>query len=134
MQHVRPIIMAKEKSHWTPVPGDAAVPLSQGSHFFQNLIAFGLGYLTVDPSQQSRASEVADYAYWDSLPAQPPVEGMAGGYEYVRHVRLNEPLDVVIDGVSRHGVVMKPGKPFDVYVAQVDAFMALSESQFGSSG
>jgi formate dehydrogenase assembly factor FdhD len=45
----------------------------------------------------------------------------------VRHVALEEPLEIVIDGQSRHGVVMKPGKRFEVYVGQVDAFMALQE-------
>ncbi len=36
----------------------------------------------------------------------------------MRHVRLETPLEVVVDGVSRKGVVMKPGSPFDVYVGQ----------------
>ena len=43
------------------------LPLPQGSHFFQNIIAFGLGYMTVDPAQQP---EVADYAFLDSLPGK----------------------------------------------------------------
>lgn len=51
----------------------------------------------------------------------------------VRHVRLDKPLEVVVDGVSRRGVVMKPGKPFDVYVGQVDAFMALAEGEYGNN-
>ena len=50
---------------------------------------------------------------------------------YVRHVKLSSPLEIVVDGQSRHGVVMKPGKPFDVYVSQVDAFMALAQEQGG---
>jgi len=105
----------------TSVPGEEQVPLSQGSHFFQNLISFGLGYANVDDSSSSGGgAEVADYAYWDSLPA-------IGEGKFVRHVRLDAPLEIVVDGVSRHGVVMKPGKPFDVYVAQVDAFMALEQ-------
>jgi len=111
----------------TQVPGDEPVPLSQGSHFFQNLISFGLGYATVDNTQEGRASEVADYAYWDSLPQH------SEGNRYVRHVQLEKPLEIVVDGLSRHGVVMKPDKPFDVYVGQVDAFMALQESQFNSN-
>ena len=32
----------------------------------------------------------------------------------------------------RRGVVMKPGKPFEVYIAQVDAFMAIQEQASGS--
>ena len=30
--------------------------------------------------------------------------------------------------MSRRGVVMKPDKPFEVYVGQVDAFMAIQEA------
>jgi len=111
----------------TSLPGDVEVPLSQGSHFFQNLISFGLGYANVEAGDSAAQPEVADYAYWDSLRHEPTQT------TYVRHVRLDKPLEVVVDGLSRHGVVMKADKPFDVYVGQVDAFMALQESQFGSS-
>ena len=54
------------------------------------------------------------------------------GNRYVRHVRLDAPLEIVVDGLSRRGVVMKPGKPFDMYVGQVDAFMALQEGEYNS--
>jgi len=103
---------------------DKQVPLSQGSHFFQNIISYGLGYMTIDPSDTRGAAsekEVADYAFWDAQPET------AHGTKFVRHVALEEPLEIVIDGQSRHGVVMKPGKRFEVYVGQVDAFMALQE-------
>jgi len=102
------------------------VPVSQGSHFFQNIISFGLGYMTVDPSSDKH-KEVADYGFWDQQ------ADVGHGTTYVRHVRLDTPLEIVVDGESRHGVVMKPGKPFDVYVGQVDAFMALAQEQFNSA-
>ncbi|KAL1495700.1 hypothetical protein AB1Y20_016563 [Prymnesium parvum] len=104
----------------TTLPGNNGVPLSQGTHFFQNLISFGLGYANVDSSPKGDSSDAVDYGFWDAQPAV---------YEdkFVRHVRLDTPLEIVVDGVSRRGVVMKPGKPFDVYVGQVDAFMALNE-------
>lgn len=102
----------------TQVPGAQHVPLSQGSHFFQNLLSFGLGYATVDPAR----GELADYEYWDSLPKE------ASSTELVKHVRLDAPLEIVVDGMSRRGVVMKQGKPFEVYVGQVDAFMAIQEA------
>ena len=108
---------------------DQHVPVSQGSHFFQNIISFGLGYMTVDPSQPESA-ELADYAFWDS---QPRHASAASEGQYARHVRLADPLEVVVDGQTRHGVVMKPGKPFEVYVSQVDAFMALAREQFSST-
>jgi len=105
---------------------DKHIPVSQGSHFFQNIISFGLGYMTVDPSADAK-SEVADYSYWEGHTDVPH------GTKYVRHVRLADPLEVVVDGQSRHGVVMKMGKPFDVYVGQVNAFMALAQEQQNSS-
>ena len=41
-------------------------------------------------------------------------------------MRLDAPLEIVVDGMSRRGVVMKADKPFEVYVGQVDAFTALT--------
>ena len=48
--------------------------------------------------------------------------------KYLRHVTLEEPLEVVIDGLSQRAVVMKPGKSFGVH-AQVDAFMSMDDYQ-----
>jgi hypothetical protein len=76
---------------------------SQGSHFFQNLTSFQVGYLTVN------AGEGISRLDWDWLAAQPAVaEG-----EFVRHIRLQEGLTVLIDGRSRKGVVLKPGTDLD---------------------
>lgn len=112
---------------------DEHVPVSQGSHFFQNIISFGLGYMSIDTSKPAVAgdpvAEVADYAYWESMPASE----QSTNAKYVRHVQFDEPLEIVVDAASRHGVVMKPGKPFDVYVSQVDAFMAIAKEQYSSS-
>ena len=96
------------------VPG-SSVPLSQGSHFFQNIISFGIGYATTDPSGEG--GEVADYSYWDSLPAV--AESVPT--RHARHVRMDQPLEIVVDGLSRQGVVMKPGHPFELHVGQVFA-------------
>ena len=50
-------------------------------------------------------------------------------------MRLDAPLEIVVDGMSRRGVVMKADKPFEVYVGQVDAFMAIQEAYTeGDSG
>ena len=53
-------------------------------HSTQNLISFGLGYANVDLSSVGIHSEVADYSYWDSLPA------VAEG-KFVRHVQVRQP-------------------------------------------
>ena len=106
---------------------DRLVPTSQGSHFFQNIISFGLGYMSVDPEARQASEERADYAFWDEQ------KNVEHGTTYVRHVQTESPLEIVVDGHSRHGVVMRPGKSFDVYVSQVDAFMALAQEQWSST-
>ena len=68
--------------------------LSQGSHFFHNLISFGVQYLSV-PHTGGRA---VDWAWLDALPAVH--EG-----DLVRHVRTPRPLDVRVDGRARRGVI-----------------------------
>ncbi|KAG8458317.1 hypothetical protein KFE25_005164 [Diacronema lutheri] len=106
-----------------------AVPPSQGAHFFQNIMSFGLGYMTVDTrAGDGESAEAVDFEWLEQQP-QCNVDGMA--LTHVRHVRLATELEVVCDGLSRRGVVMKPGKPFDVYVAQPDAMMAITAEAGG---
>jgi CheY-like chemotaxis protein len=77
---------------------DFKVTPSQGSHFFQNLTSFQVGYLTVNKGQgQSRLD-------WDWLAAQ---DARPAG-DWVRHIRLPAPLTVLIDGRTRRGVVLRP--------------------------
>ena len=110
----------------TNVPGEAHVPFSQGSHFFQNILSFGIGYATIGARTDS---EVADYAYWSSLPVS---EG--GRSRFAKHVTLDKPLEVFVDGTSRRAVVMKEGKSFDTHVAQVEAFLNLQDVQQSAGG
>ena len=63
---------------------DLRVTPSQGSHFFQNLTAFQVGYFTVNPD----AGE--GFVDWEWLSAQPAVEER----DCVRHLRLKAPLVV----------------------------------------
>jgi hypothetical protein len=72
---------------------------SQGTHFFQNLTSFRVGYFTIHPYIKDGFFDVD---YLDSLPAE---------YEddLIRHVRFKEPLTMVINGRSNSGVVMRPG-------------------------
>jgi hypothetical protein len=82
---------------------DFRVTPSQGTHFFQNLTAFQVGYFTVNPD----AGE--GFVDWDWLAAQPAVE--EEGVEEagcVRHIRLNAPLRVVMNGRASKGVIFKP--------------------------
>ncbi len=77
---------------------DFKVTPSQGTHFFQNLTSFQVGYFTVNPHLGE------GFVDWDWLDAQREVHGGA----FVRHLRFAEPLDVRMDGKKRHGVIMKP--------------------------
>lgn len=70
---------------------------SQGTHFFQNLTSFGVGYFTINPSI---GDGVFDEEYLNSLPA------ISEG-KYTRHVRLPHPMTVMMDGKRKLGVVLK---------------------------
>ncbi|MBI5502204.1 MAG: histidine kinase [Deltaproteobacteria bacterium] len=79
---------------------DIRVEPSQGSHFFQNLTSFQVGYFTVNEDLGE------GFVDWTWLRAQPALERRT----CVRHVRLDQPLLVRINGRTQEGVVFKPGK------------------------
>ncbi len=79
--------------------GNYRIEPSQGTHFFQNLTSFGVGYFTIDaPARQG----YYDIDYLNSLPAEYESES-------VRIVTLPTPLAIGIDGKKGQGVVAKPG-------------------------
>ena len=71
---------------------------SQGTHFFQNLISFRVGYFTINPYLNE------GYYNLDFLNSLNVV------YEdsFLRHVRFEKPLDIMIDGKRHKGAIMKP--------------------------
>lgn len=71
---------------------------SQGTHFFQNLTSFGVGYFTINPF---KGDGWFDEAF---LNAQPAVEET----EYLRHVHFDAPITIKMDGKKSLGVVLKP--------------------------
>ena len=71
---------------------------SQGTHFFQNLTSFGVGYFTIDPRSND---SVYDIDYLDSLQA-------AYESEFVRIVHFESPLTISINGRTGLGLVVKP--------------------------
>ena len=71
---------------------------SQGTHFFQNLTSFGVGYFTINPF---KGEGWFDEDYLNQLPAVEETE-------YLRHVRLHAPIVIKMDGKRSLGVVMKP--------------------------
>jgi len=77
---------------------DFRVTPSQGSHFFQNLTAFQVGYFTANPD----AGE--GFVDWEWLAAQPAVEERG----CVRHLRFENALVVVMNGKTGRGMIFKP--------------------------
>lgn len=71
---------------------------SQGTHFFQNLTSFGVGYFTIDTNQ---STDQGGMVHKDILDAMPAVEET----QYVRHVRFNRPLRILMDGTKQEGAI-----------------------------
>lgn len=69
---------------------------SQGTHFFQNLTSFGVGYFTIN---DFNGDGIYNRALLDALPA---VEETA----HVRHVRFPKPLTIKLDGKKKLGYVL----------------------------
>jgi CheY-like chemotaxis protein len=80
---------------------DLEVVPSQGSHFFQNLTSFMVGYLCVGSTQGEGGQGGID---WEWLAAQPAEESL----DFTRHVRLEKPLVVNMNNRKRRGIVLKP--------------------------
>lgn len=72
---------------------------SQGTHFFQNLTSFGVGYFTVNPYGNN---DYIDMDWLDSLSAEYESENL-------RLVSLGAPCLIGIDGKKGRGVIVKPG-------------------------
>ena len=81
---------------------DFRVTPSQGSHFFQNLSAFQVGYFTVNPDLGEGMVD------WEWLAAQPALEERG----CVRHLRFADPITVLMNAHSGVGMILKPdGNP-----------------------
>jgi Pyruvate phosphate dikinase, AMP/ATP-binding domain len=77
------------------LPGMQPDP-SQGSHFFHNITAFGVSYFTIGPAAPGRV----DWAWLAR-------ESSAWEGRFVRHVRLDAPLTLKIDGRRGAGVIRR---------------------------
>ncbi|MCU0471950.1 MAG: phosphoenolpyruvate synthase [Bacteroidales bacterium] len=71
---------------------------SQGTHFFQNLTSFGVGYFTLNPYINEGYYDVEflnklEVVYED---------------DFIRHIRFEKPLEIMIDGKRHKGAIMKP--------------------------
>jgi hypothetical protein len=80
---------------------EAALPqmkpdLSQGSHFFHNLIAFGVFYLSISDENKKNID-------WNWLDRQEIISET----EFVKHVRCPQKLEIIVDSASNKGVILK---------------------------
>lgn len=77
---------------------DLKVTPSQGTHFFQNLTSFNVGYFTVNPETGDGTVD------WEWLETQPALSSAA----HVRRIRLERPILVLMNGKKNEGVILKP--------------------------
>ncbi|MBN2411450.1 histidine kinase [candidate division KSB1 bacterium] len=77
---------------------DFSVMPSQGSHFFQNLNSFMVGYFTI------RAEDKGSFVDWDWLNQNPSVEKL----KYTKLIRFKKPLIVKMNGHESSGIILKP--------------------------
>lgn len=71
---------------------------SQGTHFFQNLTSFGVGYFTIN---DFNGDGVLQKPLLDSMEAVEETD-------FVRHVRFSKPLKIMMDGMKQEAVVLLP--------------------------
>jgi len=77
---------------------DFKVTPSQGTHFFQNLTSFEVGYFTVNPDA---GDGFVDWAWLGRTPAVRETT-------YVRHLRTDRPVVVKMNGKNGEGIILKP--------------------------
>lgn len=77
---------------------DLPMEPSQGTHFFHNMTSAGIGYFSLDRSNER------EFVRWELLNALPGNEIAPG----IRHVRTARPLSVRMDGQSQQGVILLP--------------------------
>ena len=70
---------------------------SQGTHFFQNLTSFGVGYFTVD---ENRGDGFFGKSELDAMPSVMETD-------HVRVVRFARPLKIMMDGKRQEGAVLR---------------------------
>lgn len=78
---------------------DYRIDPSQGTHFFQNLTSFQVGYLTINPFLNDGYFDV------DYLNRQEAVYEDA----YLRHICFDEPLTIIIEGKENKAAIFKEG-------------------------
>ncbi len=85
-------------------PSGYDVDPSQGTHFFHNITAQGVGYLMLPSGAEKDGDECEYFLDWGWLEAQAPTWRS----RYLRHLQFDKPLPIVLDGRSGRGLIGKP--------------------------
>lgn len=75
------------------LPG-MSIDLSQGSHFFHNLLAFKVPYFCIMHNEQDNINR-------EKINSQNTIFET----EYIKHIRTSEPLTIMVDGLSGKGII-----------------------------
>ncbi len=79
---------------------DMSVEPSQGSHFFQNITSFMVGYFSVNEHKHQ------GFVDWDWLLNQNPIESK----EFTKLLRFEKPIQIKMNGHQTKGIIFKPGE------------------------
>ncbi len=79
---------------------DFSVEPSQGSHFFQNITSFRIGYFTIKHGSQD------EFVDWEWLRNQEIVESK----NFATHIRTQNPFTIKINGQRNKGIILKPNE------------------------
>ena len=85
-------------------PAGYDVEPSQGTHFFQNITSLRVGYLTLPPGADKARTDGGSFLDWEWLDNQEATTET----HHLRHLRLDKPLTVLLDGRQGKGVILKP--------------------------
>lgn len=77
---------------------DFNIKPSQGTHFFQNIISRGIGYINIPYNAKD------SFIDWKWLTKQKTIDEL----KFLKHVRLFAPLTIKLDGRSGQALIMKP--------------------------
>ncbi len=77
---------------------DFNIKPTQGTHFFQNIISRGIGYINITLNKRN------SYIDWDWLNKQENQDQ----YRYVKHIKLKKPITIKLDGKNGRALVIKP--------------------------
>ena len=80
---------------------DFSVEPSQGSHFFQNITSFRIGYFTIKHGSEE------EFIDWQWLREQEVIEQK----EFATHIRMDKPFNIKINGKRNKGIIIKPSDP-----------------------